>query len=93
MSMPRYKQANVPQSYVLAPTLYNFHVNDTPETTGFKLALFADDTCVYTTGRKEGYVVRELKRRLSSMAAWCKRWNLKKCRIDSGNLHHPLNYE
>jgi hypothetical protein len=37
-------------------------------------ALFADDTCVYATERKEGYVLRKLQRGLNSMAEWSKRW-------------------
>jgi hypothetical protein len=31
------------------------YVNDTPQATGVHLALFADDTCLYATERKEGY--------------------------------------
>jgi hypothetical protein len=41
------------------------------------LALFADDTCLYVTDRKEGYVLRKIQRGLDSMAAWCKQWNIK----------------
>jgi hypothetical protein len=38
-----------------------------PQTPGAYLALFADDTCLYATDRKEGFVVRKLQRGLSSM--------------------------
>jgi hypothetical protein len=41
------------------------------------LALFADDTCLYATDRKEGYIVRKIQRGLDSIAAWCKGWNIK----------------
>jgi hypothetical protein len=41
------------------------------------LALFADDTCPYVTDRNEGYVLRKIQRGLDSIAAWCKRWNIK----------------
>jgi hypothetical protein len=30
-----------------------------------------------TNVRKEGYVLRKIQRGLNSMAAWCKRWNIK----------------
>jgi hypothetical protein len=40
-------------------------------------ALFADDTCLYATDRKEGYVLRKIRRGLNSMAAWCENWNIK----------------
>jgi hypothetical protein len=77
MSTPREMQAGVPQVSVLSPTLYNLYINDTPQTIGVNLALFADDTCLYATERKDGYVVRKLQRGLNSVAAWCERWNIK----------------
>jgi hypothetical protein len=39
--------------------------------------IFADDTCLYATDRKEGFVVRKLQRGLSSMETRCERWNIK----------------
>jgi hypothetical protein len=77
ISTPRYMQAGVPQSSVLSPTLYNLYINDTPQTPSMNLALFADDTCLYATDRKEGYVLRKIQRVLDSMAVWCKHWNIK----------------
>jgi hypothetical protein len=77
MSTPRFMQAGVPQGSVLSPTLYNLYINDTPQTPGENLALFADDTCLYATDRKEGYVLRKIQRGLDSMAAWCKHWDIK----------------
>jgi hypothetical protein len=71
-------QARVPQGSVLSPTLYNLYINDTPQTSGVNLALFADDTCLYVTDRKEeGYVLSKIQRGLDCMVAWCKRWNIK----------------
>jgi hypothetical protein len=53
------------------------YVNDTPQAIVVHLALFADDTCVYATERKEGYVLRKLQRGLNSVEQWSKRWNIK----------------
>jgi hypothetical protein len=50
-----------PQGSVLSSTLYNLYVNDTSQTSGVILALFADDTCLYATDRKEGYVLRKTR--------------------------------
>jgi hypothetical protein len=36
-----------------------------------------DDTCLYATDRKEGYVLRKIQRGLDSVVAWCKHWNIK----------------
>jgi hypothetical protein len=77
MSTPREMQTGVPQGSVLSPTLYNLYINDTPQTIGVNLALFADDTCLHATERMEGYVLRKLQRGVNSLAAWCERWNIK----------------
>jgi hypothetical protein len=65
ISTPREMQAGAPQGSVLSPTLYNTYINHIPQTSGVHLALFADDTCLYTTDRKEGFVVRKFQRGLS----------------------------
>jgi hypothetical protein len=70
-------QAGVPQGSVLSSILYNLYINDTPQTPGVNLALFADDTCIYATDLKEGYVLRKIQRGLDYIAAWCKHWNIK----------------
>jgi hypothetical protein len=62
-------KAGVPQGSVLSPTLYNLYIT---QTIGVNLALFTDDTSLYATERKEGYVLRKLQHGLNSMAAWCK---------------------
>jgi hypothetical protein len=48
-----------------------------PQTSGIKIALFADDTCLYATQRKEGYVLINIERWLNSMVAWSERWKIK----------------
>jgi hypothetical protein len=70
-------QAGVPQGSVLSPTLYNIYISDTPQTPGVNLALFADDTCLYATERKEGYVLRKLQRGLDAIETWSERWNIR----------------
>jgi len=66
----------MPQGSVLS-TLYSLYINHIPQTPGIYLTLFADDTCIYTTDCKEGYVLTKLQRGLTSMESWCERWNLK----------------
>jgi hypothetical protein len=70
-------QAEVPQGSVLSPTLHTIYINDTSQKPGVYLALFADDTCLYATERKEGYVLRKLQRGLDAIETWCERWNMK----------------
>jgi hypothetical protein len=40
------------------------YIHDTLQISGVCLGLFADDTCIYATDRKEGYVLRKLQRGL-----------------------------
>jgi hypothetical protein len=61
----------------MSPTLYNLYINDTPQTIAVNLALFADDTCLYETERKEGYVLRKVQSGLNFMSVWCERWDIK----------------
>jgi hypothetical protein len=44
-------------SFCFAPTIFNMYINDAPQTHGVHLALFADDTCLYATDRKEGFLL------------------------------------
>jgi hypothetical protein len=67
MYTPSEMQAEVPQGSKLSPALYSSYVNDVLQTPGVYLALLADDTRLYATDRKEGFVLRKLQRSLSSM--------------------------
>jgi hypothetical protein len=70
-------EAGVPQGSILSPTVYNIYVNDPPQSQGVHLAIFADDNFLNATDRKEGFILRKLQRGLSSIEAWCERWNIK----------------
>jgi hypothetical protein len=77
MSTPWDIQAGVPHVSVLSHTLYSLYKNDTPQTAGVYLGLFADNTCIYATDTEEGYVLRKLQRGLSAIETWCERWNIE----------------
>jgi hypothetical protein len=77
MSTQRVMQAGVLQGSILSATLFNMYIKHVPETRDVHLALFADDTCLYATDGKEGFIVRKLQRGLRSMETWCERWNIK----------------
>jgi retron-type reverse transcriptase len=60
-STPRKIAAGVPQGSVLAPILYNLYINDNLVAPGTHLALFADDTYIYTTEKHERHVLSKLQ--------------------------------
>jgi hypothetical protein len=59
-SSPRKLAAGVPQGSVLAPVLYSLYINDAPTAPGTHLALFVDDTRIYTTEIHERHVFNKL---------------------------------
>jgi hypothetical protein len=78
-------QAAVAQRFFLSQKPYNLHTNDTPQTSGTYLAHCLDGTCVYADYSKQGCVLRNLQRSLTSMESECEFWNSKieedKCRL------------
>jgi hypothetical protein len=60
MSTPREMHEGLPQDSVLSPTWYSMYINDILQTPGVYVAVFAD-----ATRRKEGYVLRKLRRGVS----------------------------
>jgi hypothetical protein len=65
------------QGFFLSPRFQSIYTNDAPQTADVYLALFAEDTCLYATDLKEGFVLRKLQRGLSSMETRCERWKVK----------------
>jgi hypothetical protein len=55
----------MPQGSIRSPTLYSVYTNNDPQTPGVHLAIFVDDTCMYVTDCKEGYILRKVQRGLS----------------------------
>jgi hypothetical protein len=65
------------QDSVLSPVLYNLHINGAFLTPGAYLPLFADDTGIYPTDRKERHIIRKLQRDLLSIESWREGCNIK----------------
>jgi hypothetical protein len=71
------RQTREARDSVLSPKLYGIFINNTPGTPGVILGLFADDTCIHVTDRREGYVLRKLQRGPTAIETWCERWNIE----------------
>jgi hypothetical protein len=58
---------------------------------GVHLALFADDTCLYATECKEGYVLRKLQGGLNSVDEWSKCYNFKINEVKTQDIYYRLS--
>ncbi|XP_013163983.1 PREDICTED: RNA-directed DNA polymerase from mobile element jockey-like [Papilio xuthus] len=70
-------RAGVPQGSVLGPVLLTLYTNDMPRVHGVELALFADDTCIYTSGRKPDAICRRLQTAANTLGAWFRKWRIE----------------
>lgn len=69
--------AGVPQGSLLAPTLFNIYVSDMPKSPRTDLALYADDTAVYTSSRSPTLVCKYLQQALDDLTEWFDKWRIK----------------
>lgn len=81
LSSNRSIRYGVPQGGVLSPVLYNVYTSDIPELEDCELALFADDTAIFTSSR----FYKTIKKRLTKATHTLFRYFLKwKITINSG---------
>jgi hypothetical protein len=93
MFAPREMRAGAPPGSVLSFTLCNMYINDVTQIPDCYLALFADDTCLYATDHKEGFVIRKIRCGLSSMETWCEPWNIKNNEDKTQRIYFPRSRE
>lgn len=76
-SAPQQIKAGVPQGSVLGPTLFNIYMADIPRPPGIELALYADDSALYTAHRRTEVIRKLLQNGLDLMEEWADRWRLR----------------
>lgn len=77
LSRPHPIRAGVPQGSVLGPILYTLYTNDVPKTPFVELALFADDTALYTSERAKSNISDRLQRAANALGEWFRRWRIE----------------
>jgi hypothetical protein len=76
-SPTKYPMAGLPQGAVLSPVLVSLYTADFPHIPNIHIALFADDTALYTQSWKIDTIARRLTRALSRVVHYLRRWRLK----------------
>jgi hypothetical protein len=80
-----FKQLCVPQSSILAPTLYNLFTSDIPHSDQTILATFADDTGIISTKFDITVASSALQTHLTEFQNWFKLWRIN---INPNKLTH-----
>lgn len=73
-STPRPIKAGVPQGSALSPVLFSIYTSDIPHTPNVELALFADDTALYSRGWKMNIQRSHVQRALNTLGDWFRKW-------------------
>ena len=64
-------QQGVPQGSILGPLFYIIYANDIPENMKSNIALYADDTVLYTSSRNGNKVKDTLQEDMDTLGQWC----------------------
>jgi hypothetical protein len=68
--------AGLPQGSVLSPTLYNIYTSDLNITSSEK-AFFADDSCLYTSGKSPTKIIKKLNAAGKQLTDYSTKWKIK----------------
>lgn len=76
-STPKNITAGLPQGAVLSPILFTIYTADIPKIPHIQLALFADDTALYTQSWRTDTITRRLTDAVSRLHTYFAKWRLK----------------
>ncbi len=68
--------SGIPQGSVLGPSLFLVFINDLPDIVKNLMKIFADDTKIYSTVRRDEDCIK-LQEDLNNLFDWSNTWNLK----------------
>ena len=78
ISSVKTSQNGTPQGSVISPTLFLIMINDLSTTSPeIKLSLYADDSAIYTCGKKIEKLRKKIQETLNHIQDWCDSWGFK----------------
>lgn len=69
--------AGLAQGTCISPILYALYVADIPKDTNTQIALYADDTALYTAAKSSNAVVKKLNLSLQTLQHYFRKWKIK----------------
>lgn len=69
--------AGLAQGTCISPVLYALYIADLPTTNKTELALYADDTGVYTAAKQSNTIIKRLNESLNSIEQYLRKWRIK----------------
>ncbi|KAL4143386.1 hypothetical protein QTP88_005723 [Uroleucon formosanum] len=88
--------AGVPQGSKISPILFNLYISDFPTTTNTEIALYADDSVIYSSSDKIENVIVNIQSHLVVIQIWAQKWkivlNPTKSTAVIFSLRRPTNY-
>ncbi|KAL4096526.1 hypothetical protein QTP88_021465 [Uroleucon formosanum] len=86
----------VPQGSKISPILFNLYISDFPTTTNTEIALYADDSVIYSSSDKIENVIVNIQSHLDVIQIWAQKWkivlNPTKSTAVIFSLRRPTNY-
>lgn len=68
--------AGVPQGSILGPILYNIYTSDLPRFDDVNLSIFADDTCLFTSGTYSADIKNKLQSSINILSDYFYKWKI-----------------
>jgi len=66
------------QGSIISPLLFLIMINDLPDTLqDIESSLFADDRCLFKSGRNLSHITKSIQNNLERISTWCDNWGFK----------------